>query len=62
MLVIAPYLLHRDPKLYENPLVWDPDHFLQEEVDKRHPYSFIPFSAGPRGCLGKDCALVGVPK
>jgi cytochrome P450 len=53
MVVIAPYLLHRNPEIYENPLVWDPDHFLPEIADKRHGYSFIPFSAGPRGCLGK---------
>ena len=50
--VISPYLLHRKQELYDNPLVFDPDHFLPENVQKRHPYAYVPFSAGPRGCLG----------
>lgn len=51
--VITTYLLHRDPKIYPNPSKFDPDNFLPERQANRHYYAFIPFSAGPRSCVGE---------
>ncbi|XP_017779580.1 PREDICTED: cytochrome P450 4C1-like [Nicrophorus vespilloides] len=49
--------IHRDPAQWQVPLHFYPDHFLPENVAKRHPYAYLPFSMGPRGCIGKALAL-----
>ncbi|KAL1497933.1 hypothetical protein ABEB36_008813 [Hypothenemus hampei] len=52
------YHLHRNPKYWKNPLKFDPTRFLPENVKNIYPYSFIPFSNGPRDCIGKRQALI----
>jgi cytochrome P450 family 4 len=48
-LAIPPYMMARDPKLFPDPLKFDPLRFNGE--NKIVPFSFIPFSAGPRYIL-----------
>lgn len=51
--IIATYKLHRLSHIYPNPDTFDPDNFLPERQANRHYYAFVPFSAGPRSCVGK---------
>ncbi|XP_013185828.2 cytochrome P450 4g15 [Amyelois transitella] len=56
--IIATIKLHRRPDIYPNPDKFDPDNFLPERSANRHYYAFVPFSAGPRSCVGRKYAML----
>ena len=47
--IMLNYHLHRDESLFNNPNSFIPDRFLQSKQN----YSYVPFSAGPRNCIGQ---------
>jgi len=57
LVVIAPYVLHRHRMLWSDPDVFDPTRFLDTNRSRIDRFSYLPFGAGPRTCVGSTFAL-----
>jgi cytochrome P450 len=55
---LSPYFTHRDPELWDHPDSFYPQHFIDDGAHLKHKYSFIPFSAGSRRCIGEYFSYV----
>jgi cytochrome P450 len=59
-LFISPYFLHRREDLWPDSERFDPERFAEAETRKHHRTSFIPFSAGPRKCIGDVLSILEI--
>jgi len=50
---VPPYYIQRHPDVWEEPDRFNPDRFRPEISKHRHRLATIPFSAGPRNCIGE---------
>ena len=55
--MIAPWVLHRHVKLWENPAAFDPERFSAERSAGRARFSYLPFGGGKRICIGAAFSL-----
>lgn len=53
--LISPYGLHRDPRFWNEPEVYEPMRFLTDEINRN---AFVPFNIGPRKCMGMRMAYI----
>lgn len=59
--IVNVHAIRTDPKVWENPLKFDPSRFLNSRMDvKGQHYEILPFSSGRRLCPGMNLALVSV--
>lgn len=57
LVVIAPYVLHRHWRLWDQPDVFDPARFLSTARSAIPRFAYLPFGVGPRTCIGSSFAL-----
>ncbi|HYU91989.1 MAG TPA: cytochrome P450 [Actinomycetota bacterium] len=61
VVIVSPYLVHHDPRWYEDPEAFVPERWRDEERSRRPRNAYLPFGAGPRMCVGEHFArLEGV--
>lgn len=51
------YALHRNEDYFPDPNIYKPERFQMDESIGRHAFAFVPFSAGPRNCIGQRFAM-----
>ena len=56
MILISPYVTQHDPRFFPDPERFDPERFTPEEEAKRHRFTYFPFAAGNRKCVGETLA------
>lgn len=56
--IASAYLLHRDPRFWENPLEFRPERFTADAEAERDDYLYLPFGKGQRACLGASLAML----
>lgn len=61
-LLLPIYSLHRDPKYYPNPEIFDPERFTDENQASRTHGTFLPFGDGPRICIGRKSSISHVSR
>ncbi|CAM6129303.1 unnamed protein product [Calypogeia fissa] len=51
--IVSPWCIHRDPAVWERPLEFDPERFLNSTIDfKGQDFGLLPFGSGRRMCPG----------
>ncbi|MGY9058125.1 MAG: cytochrome P450, partial [Alphaproteobacteria bacterium] len=58
IIIVAPWLVHRHKAYWREPDAFIPERFLPESREKPPKFAYIPFSGGPRVCLGARFGLV----
>lgn len=57
IIFVSPWLIHRHEKLWDRADAFDPDRYAKRETKESLRCAYLPFSAGPRVCLGAAFAM-----
>jgi cytochrome P450 len=55
-LFVFPWVLHRHPRFYPDPLSFDPDRWTDAFRRELPRLAYLPFGSGPRMCIGREFA------
>jgi cytochrome P450 len=56
IVVFSPYVMHRDPRFYQEPERFDPGRWTKEFRASLPPFAYFPFGGGSRRCIGESFA------
>jgi len=54
--IMSPYVIHHDARFYPDPECFDPQRWTPEAEAARPPFTYFPFGAGARQCIGEGFA------
>jgi cytochrome P450 len=57
-IIFSQWVMHRDPRYYDDPDVFRPERWLDGLADRLPPGAYFPFGDGPRRCIGQGFALL----
>ncbi len=60
MVIVHVYGAHHAPRHWPDPETFDTDRFLKGSEKLRTPFTYLPFGAGPRGCIGNNYAMLQI--
>ena len=56
--VMSPWIMHRDPRFFEQPEQFNPDRWTAEATQRLPRFAYFPFGGGPRLCIGASFAMM----
>jgi cytochrome P450 len=56
VVLVSPWLMHRDPRWWPDPLRFDPERWTPEREAEQPRFAYFPFGGGPRKCIGEGFA------
>src|SRR3989442_1895017 len=56
IMIMSPYILHRDPRYFSDPERFNPDRWAPELKATLPPFAYFPFGGVPRRCIGESFA------
>jgi len=57
-IIMSQWVMHRDPRFYDEPERFDPDRWLDEQAKGLPRFAYFPFGGGPRTCIGAAFAMM----
>lgn len=57
LFLIPMWVVHRNPQVFENPLIFRPERFSEDSKKSYPKYAYFPFGGGPHICLGSQLAM-----
>ena len=58
MLLLCPWMLHRDPRNFKDPTTFDPERFAPGTAEGISRGAYLPFGAGPHQCIGREFGVL----
>jgi cytochrome P450 len=58
MVIVSPWIMQRHRMYWQNPDSFDPENFAPGKAAQRRRYTYLPFGAGPRICIGQGFAMI----
>src|SRR6202522_2323635 len=60
MVIVYVYGAHHAPLYWQNPESFEAERFTKANEKLQTPFTYLPFGAGPRGCIGGNYAMLQI--